>query len=294
MKLHHITDLVGHSGWMDSIAFNNAGTLLATSSYDSVRLWDMKNKVETAVIDRGSFKVAFNKDGTLLAYTQGDRIKLFDIQQWEALGEIKADDNIFDLSISPVKPLLITCDGNWKLQIFDLESLQQVTEIELYDIYALAFNNDGHLIAAGGLEGIELLKISTYNQITKLAKLDTRNVQRVAFSADGRLLASCHHEKSGDSHINCSVQLWDVVEGKCTQKFPQENNHVTDSATFSSTSPLFAFTAGENVQLWDHSTLSLEHTLACNNLAKVVAFGPDGNTLAVGIGNFVRLYEVSD
>ncbi len=73
------TTLSGHNGPLHSLAFNPAGTLLASSSADSedvdnsIRIWDVKTGKQVGFLDglEEIWSVAFNPEGTLLASGSG-------------------------------------------------------------------------------------------------------------------------------------------------------------------------------------------------------------------------------
>ena len=75
----------GHNDWVNSVAFNHNGTLLASGSGDrTIKLWNLETKTEIATL-RGHNgyvrSVAFNHNGTILASGSDDRtIKLWNLE----------------------------------------------------------------------------------------------------------------------------------------------------------------------------------------------------------------------
>ena len=70
---------------MNSVAFNNDGTILASGSSDkTIKLWSVENKTEIITLDEHSdsvLSVTFNNDGTILASGSNDNlIKLWSIE----------------------------------------------------------------------------------------------------------------------------------------------------------------------------------------------------------------------
>jgi Flp pilus assembly protein TadD len=78
--------LVGHAGWVMSVAFSPDGERLASGSFDqTVRMWDSATGKELLVLKghaRGVYSVAFSPDGRCLAAANQDG----SIHLWEATG----------------------------------------------------------------------------------------------------------------------------------------------------------------------------------------------------------------
>ena len=68
---YEIATLRGHSNSVNSVAFNNSGTILASGSNDmTIKLWNVEDRYEIATLRGHSNSVnsvAFNNSGTILA-----------------------------------------------------------------------------------------------------------------------------------------------------------------------------------------------------------------------------------
>ncbi len=117
-----------------------------------------------------------------------------------------------------------------------------------------------------------------------------KSVNDLAFSPDGKLLASCSGGIfwSGD----CSVRLWRVSDGKLVRTLEGHKDRV-ESVTFSPDGKILASTSISNTWLWQVSDGARLSTL--ENVTIVRAFSPDFSTLVTaGFDNYYSLWSVSN
>jgi len=115
------------------------------------------------------------------------------------------------------------------------------------------------------------------------------NVNAIAFSPDGKILASAAELWGNVAAIN----LWDVASGKVLHSLTSgDKGYIYACVAFSPDGKTLAAGRGDqNVVLWDVSPGTLLHTIETEAQVDPVAFSPDGRTLAVasqesGIYNF--------
>ena len=143
--------------------------------------------------------------------------------------------------------------------------------------------------AAAGDDTIRLWDVATGRPIGNPLTGHTDQVLSVAFSPDGKTLAS--------GSVDDTVRLWDVATGRPIGQPLTGHAGAVDSVAFSPDGKTLASgSADDTIRLWDVATGRpigqplTGHTDEVNS----VAFSPDGKTLASGsLDDTVRLWDVA-
>ena len=193
-------------------------------------------------------------------------------------------------------------------------------------INAIQFSPDGNELAVASSIGIWMYSVATGDELALLTG-HTAQIQSLAFSPDGKILASTGNDRtirvwdtetgkqllvlsdrrnlpatlafSPDNTTIASdgrtgtIQIWDVATGDPLATLTGHTDTV-EALAFSPDGKTLASTSEDlSIRLWDIDSEEHLSTLTGHKKpVKVLVFSPDGNTLAsAGMGGTVRLWD---
>lgn len=222
-----IRTLSGHQGAVEAVAFDPAGTQLASAGSDGqIILWRVADGTRLATAapagDRVT-SVAFSPDGQQLASGSADHtVRLWSIGE-DALNLVATltghTDEVTSVSFHPRQPLLISGSYDQTVRLWQIPSAskdktpQKATLIQTLSqsngaILSVQFSPAGDRFAAGSADGrlyIWQLRGQSAQLRTTLGRHDG-GVSSLTFSADGQTLVS--------SSANGTLQLWRADAGQ--------------------------------------------------------------------------------
>lgn len=169
--------------------------------------------------------------------------------------------------------------GPTRIVLFDVCSGQAVSELEGHGAWIdiLAYSPNGQTLASGGPDGVvRLWDLAAGKEIARYQEGDKR-AYIVAFSADGRLLATI-----GSAEPSAIVRLRDAATGRLLHQPAPPPLHVVHGFALAPDGQTVALWTRENlVRLWKPTPMPASLSLVGHTgEAWAVAFSPDSLTLA--------------
>jgi WD40 repeat protein len=301
------------------IAFSPDGKRLALAGQQPdgpsgvVTLWDVARGKPAFVLTtkQALSSVAFSPDGTKLAAGLAldkagagpARVAvIWEVASGKVVATLDSDRNntrggAVHLAFAPDGKRLATNDLGSVVRLWDPATGKEKRTIDIEmgnTLTTLAWSPDGRRLAVGGSD--HYLRVYDPSSGKMLAKFKhDHSCREASFSPDGKTLAVAA------SGFADPISLWDVDLGKrrATIEFWRVTSNLTSNLSFSPDSKLLA-TGHEvrkgqyEVMVWDTATCK-KRAAFLGHAGKVhlVAFSPDGNTLAtVDQKNTVRLWAL--
>ncbi|AGP53961.1 hypothetical protein M271_11820 [Streptomyces rapamycinicus NRRL 5491] len=254
--------------------------------------------------------LAFSPDGKTLATGNSEgRVRLWDVAGRKPRTTFTGPDSGFqtrEVTFSPDGKTLAATNMTGWLAMWDVAKHRQIRLLDgVNGGERVAFSPDGKLFSTGTQSGsVFLWDINSRKKDEILAYYNQEaKVTGVAFSPDGRTLASASDDSESNLSPKHSVRLWDVAH-RDPEPYGQGDPRVTISPAQGVLSLAFSpdgktIATGSydgKVRLWDAKTGHQRATLSDSLVASEVnhlAFSPDGKTLAVPSEYGMLLWNVA-
>ncbi len=196
---------------------------------------------------------------------------------------------VYDVAFSPDSKSVALSNGNGGgVQVVDVETGATVLQAEQgRRVYAVAYNNDGSLLAVGGT-GKRLVVLDSATGTT-LKRFEIESVFDCSFSPDSKWLAAVSH--SGITRV------WDMATGELIQELEETGNR---SVEFSPDGSLLA-SCGYDGKEWgvlnvfekfDNKFERRYRQVTNFGSVTQLSFSPDGKQIALsGFGGKIRLFD---
>jgi WD40 repeat protein/serine/threonine protein kinase len=281
-----------HQDAVRGLAFSGEGRLISAGADGWVKIWDFASGAVAATF-RGRTRwvsaLAFHADSKRLALASWDG----SVELWDALSAKETRTlhghtaQITSLAFSPDGRRLVSAGDDMLLKVWDATTGHEAItfEVELVPI-GVAFSPDGHELACGYSRPDPVVKLWDGTPLSAKEGNDRslsvighdEPVVRVAFSPDGRYLASASRDGT--------AKIWNAVTGREMFTF-RGHNAIVCAVAFSPDGQRVASGSWDgNVLIWNALSGCVVYTL-CGQADFVydVAFSPDGKFLASAHSN---------
>jgi RNA polymerase sigma factor (sigma-70 family) len=290
------------------LVFADRGKSVVAGGHNGfVGRWDVKTGKERAPLR--SAPSAFVPPASMLvpsALSRGGRriasvdnkwgVQVWDTGTGEIVRRIGAPQTYSSVSLSPDGKTVAVAHEDKSLRLWDVDSGKETRRFAEpkgteYPQISL-FSDDGKILAAGYSNGVvRVLEIATGRELQRF-QTGPVTPHQMAFSPDGRLLASGHHSmmerefaarnRYTASNDDSALRLWDVTTGKGLRRF-KVVSPALDSIAFSRDGRTVATGIGIHVRLWETCT-GAERLDLIGHRSSIwgLAFSPDDRTLATG------------
>jgi WD40 repeat protein len=311
--------LTGHTESVRSVTFSPDGKRLASASWDkTVKVWEVGTgqQVLDLKLDTGDvYSVAFSPDGKRIASESADKtVKVWDAQTGQEALTLKGHTaTVFSVAFSSDGKRIASASGDMTVKVWDAQTGQEALTLKGHTatVFSVAFSPDGKRLASasGGQEleqgpggrltmpvrikrqwgEVKVWDAQTGQQLPALQQ-HTGEVRSVAFSPDGKRLASASDGRDAQGKPFGEVKVWDAQSGQELFGIKGHTDTVW-SLAFSPDGKRLAGGSGGwdaakkplpgevkvwDVQSWPEAPALKGHTEKVNG----VAFSPDGKRLA--------------
>jgi WD40 repeat protein/tRNA A-37 threonylcarbamoyl transferase component Bud32 len=179
-------------------------------------------------------------------------------------------DWVTSLSYSPDRDRLAAGGSDGTIHLHDENPSGQDTVIAGHpeNVIAVALG-PGDNLASAGADGIKAWTLGNAKERWTVRPVQVRGL---AYSPDGRFIASAHDDKT--------VKVWDAASGKEVRTLTDHTSAVRPVAFSSDGKQLAAGALNGKVCVWDTTNWNLLATLQLRGWLLSVAFSPDGKYLA--------------
>lgn len=242
------------------------------------------------------YAVAISGDGELAVGSSWEVVKIWELKTGKLLQHIKTHfGSVYTVVLSAKKNILVTGSSDQTIKVWDLPTAKLKQTFTGHDssVKALVIDPDENLLASGATDGkIKIWSLDSScppvgckNPLLSLDK-HTKQINALAITPDGKYLISASADQT--------IKIWELSTGNLVYNLDAHLGSVLAIAI--SPDGKFFATGGadQKIKLWEVSTGALLDTISHHEGAvQSLVFSPDGQLLISG-GNSIATQPQSD
>jgi eukaryotic-like serine/threonine-protein kinase len=261
----------GSKKWVFTLYDPDSGNPGATSAQDIDYTWAL----------------AFNADGTRIATGGEDGLtRLWDTSTGRLIAECRGHTRkVLSVAFRPDGRRFVTTSADGTVRQWDPVTGREVEspyEKHTGEVVTAAYSPDGQRVASGGTDRSIRVWGAVDRRDVAVLHGHTGVVSQLAFTGDGRQLASASQsERAGDT-ADGTVRIWEMGQDAGTSILRGHSSYIYPVAFSSDGRWIASGSWDKTVRLWDAATGETCATLPQPGYVRALAFSPDGTWLATG------------
>jgi hypothetical protein len=219
-----------HLSLVESLAISPDGKLLASGSFQEIKLWDLASgqvKLRLGGFAHTVVALAFSADGKLLAVgggapTEDGEFKVLSVPDGKPVVESKGghSDTVFGVAVSADGKKLATCGADKFVKVWELPSGKFLKSFEghTHHVLDVGWKPDGKLLVSVGADNA--IKVWDYEKGEQARTINghTKQVTRLTVLATQPAFLTV----SGDA----TTRLWNVDNGGQMRQYPGSSDYL--------------------------------------------------------------------